>query len=107
MPGDGANIHVPRFRAIIEESGLAELKRFSYRYISYPLVSSFVERWQLETNTFHMPFCEMTITLNDVGTLLGIPVKGLPVHASTSMGFTDQVDLLECGAWIGHLRQLS
>ena len=97
QPGDGADIHVPRFHAIIEESGLADLKRFSYRYISSPLVSSFVERWQPETNTFHMPFGEMTITLDDVGTLLGIPVTGLPVHASTSMGFTDQVDLLERG----------
>ena len=44
-----------------------------------------------------MLFGEITITLDDVGTLLGIPVKGIHVHASTSMGFTDQVDLLKCG----------
>ena len=44
-----------------------------------------------------MPFGEMTITLDDVGTLLGVPVMGIPVHALTSMGFTDQVDLLERG----------
>ena len=76
---------------------MADLKRYAYQYISSPLVSSFVERCQPETNTFHMPFGEMTITLDDVGTLLGIPVTGIPVHASTSMGFTEQVDLLERG----------
>ena len=97
LPGDGTDVQVPRFRAIIEESGLAQLKDCTYRYISSPLVSSLVERWQPETNTFHMPFGEMTVTLDDVSTLLGIPVTGLPVHASTSMGFTDQVDLLEHG----------
>ena len=44
-----------------------------------------------------MPFGEMTITLDDIGTLLGILVTGIPVHASTSMGFTEQVDLLKHG----------
>ena len=78
--GDGDDIHVPQFCAIIEESGLADLKRFSYLYISYPLVSSFVERWQPETNTFHMPFDEMTITLDDVDALLGIPVTEFCPH---------------------------
>ncbi|RWR94760.1 serine/threonine-protein phosphatase 7 long form [Cinnamomum micranthum f. kanehirae] len=97
LPEDGLDLYVPMFRAIIDESGLADLRRFSYRYISSPLVSAFVERWQPETNTFHMPFGEMTITLDDVRTLIGIPVTGLPIHVSTSMGFTEQVDLLERG----------
>ena len=44
-----------------------------------------------------MPFGEMTIALDDVGTLIGIPVTGIPVRASKSMGFTEQVDLLERG----------
>ena len=44
LRGDGDDIHVPQFCAIIEESGLADLKRFSYRYILCHLVSSFVEK---------------------------------------------------------------
>lgn len=51
----------------------------SYRSINKNIVSAFVERWQPETNTFHMPFGEMTITLDDVSTILGIPVTGKSV----------------------------
>jgi len=34
------------------------------------------ERWQEETNSFHLPVGEMTITLDDVACLLGIPITG-------------------------------
>ncbi|CAN0880784.1 Protein MAIN-LIKE 1 [Linum grandiflorum] len=30
-----------------------------------PLLQTFIERWQPDTNTFHMPFGEMTVTLHD------------------------------------------
>ena len=43
-------------------------------------MSAFVERRQPETNTFHMPFGEMTIT-DDVGTILDIPLTGRSVSA--------------------------
>jgi len=34
------------------------------------------ERWHQETSNFHLPVGEMTITLDDVACLLGIPVIG-------------------------------
>jgi len=40
-------------------------------------ISAFVERWQPETNSFHMPFGKMTITLDDVSQILRIPVVGM------------------------------
>ncbi|XP_073221520.1 uncharacterized protein [Cicer arietinum] len=33
-------------------------------------------RWHSETSSFHMPFGEMTITLDDVANLLGLPIRG-------------------------------
>ena len=62
------------FSALIGRLGLAPLVETSYRFINRNMVSTFVERWQPETNTFHMPFGEMTITLDNVGTILRVPM---------------------------------
>ncbi|CAK8536571.1 unnamed protein product [Lathyrus sativus] len=43
--------------------------------IDTDLVSAFAERWHLETSSFHMPFGEMTITLDDVSCLLHLPIR--------------------------------
>ncbi|CAN1849528.1 Protein MAIN-LIKE 2 [Linum perenne] len=40
-----------------------------------------IERWRLETNTFHLIQGEATITLEDVEVLTGLPTRGLPVTA--------------------------
>ncbi|XP_028051669.1 protein MAIN-LIKE 1-like [Camellia sinensis] len=40
-------------------------------------ISAFVERWHPETNTFHMPDGEMIVALDDVWTILGIPITGM------------------------------
>ena len=59
-------------------------------------MSAFVERWQPETNTFHMPFGEMTITLDDVSTILGIPVTGKAVSVE-QLSFERSKTLVEHG----------
>jgi len=38
------------------------------------LISAFVERWHGETSTFHLPVGELTITLDDVSSLLHLPI---------------------------------
>ncbi|XP_028061117.1 protein MAIN-LIKE 1-like [Camellia sinensis] len=68
-----------RFKAIIEQSGLSQLARCTYRFVNKLLISSFVEEWQPETNTFHMTVGEMTLTLDDVGTIPGLPIVGKSV----------------------------
>jgi len=37
------------------------------------------DRWRPETHTFHVPCSEMTITLQDVAMILGLPIRGHPV----------------------------
>ncbi|MCI36315.1 serine/threonine-protein phosphatase 7 long form-like protein [Trifolium medium] len=40
------------------------------------LLPAFVERWHAETSSFHMPFGEMAITLDDVSCLLHLHIWG-------------------------------
>ncbi|XP_006601549.1 protein MAIN-LIKE 1-like [Glycine soja] len=40
------------------------------------LISAFVERWYKETSSFHLPVREVTITLDDVASLLHLPIIG-------------------------------
>ncbi|XP_057418539.1 protein MAIN-LIKE 1-like [Lotus japonicus] len=44
--------------------------------VDLSIVTAFVERWMPKTSLFHMPWGEMTITLDDVSALLHIPVEG-------------------------------
>ncbi|RYR46612.1 hypothetical protein Ahy_A07g032358 [Arachis hypogaea] len=64
-----------------ERAGLYHLVRLKARWflLDEPLISAFIKRWRLETYTFHMPFVECTITLQDVAYQLGLPVDDLPV----------------------------
>ncbi|XP_057740615.1 serine/threonine-protein phosphatase 7 long form homolog [Arachis stenosperma] len=43
------------------------------------MITTFVERWRPETHTFHMPWGECTITLQDVAYHLGLRTDGDPV----------------------------
>ncbi|XP_058733506.1 protein MAIN-LIKE 1-like [Vicia villosa] len=67
----------PEIEDIVSGSGLASLQRTSLTKIDVNLVSAFVERWHVETSSFHMPFGEMTIRLDDVSCLLHLPIGGI------------------------------
>ena len=49
------------------------------------LISAPVERWQLETHTFHLPHGEMSITLEDVEVIFGLPINGEILIGPTTM----------------------
>ncbi|XP_058742850.1 protein MAIN-LIKE 1-like [Vicia villosa] len=66
----------PTIERWLSDSGLSSLQRTSLSRIDPNLISAFVERWHPETSSFHMPFGEMTITLDDVSCLLHLPIKG-------------------------------
>jgi hypothetical protein len=40
------------------------------------LVTCLVDRWRPDTHTFHFPWGEMALTLQDVSCLLGLPLAG-------------------------------
>uniref|UniRef100_K3ZZ95 Aminotransferase-like plant mobile domain-containing protein n=1 Tax=Setaria italica TaxID=4555 RepID=K3ZZ95_SETIT len=44
-----------------------------------PLLTAMVNRWRPETHMFHLPFGEMTITMQDAAMILGLPLDGQPV----------------------------
>uniref|UniRef100_K3XQJ3 Aminotransferase-like plant mobile domain-containing protein n=1 Tax=Setaria italica TaxID=4555 RepID=K3XQJ3_SETIT len=43
------------------------------------LLTAKVDRWRPKTHTFHLPFGEMTITMQDITMILGLPLEGHPV----------------------------
>ena len=45
------------------------------------LLAALLDRWHLETHTFHLSVGEMTPTLQDVAMLLGLPCAGRAVGA--------------------------
>ncbi|XP_012858915.1 PREDICTED: uncharacterized protein LOC105978049 [Erythranthe guttata] len=51
--------------SLLESTGLYHLRYCSLPQHKNPLIEAFIERWQPNTNNFHMPFGEMTITLHD------------------------------------------
>ncbi|XP_074297541.1 uncharacterized protein LOC141628278 [Silene latifolia] len=63
----------------VSRSGLGHLRHSLMTGLDENLISAFVERWQPDTNTFHMPFGEITILLHDVEKILGIRVDGMRV----------------------------
>ena len=68
----------------VKRSGLSGLTEHNYKAFDYVAIQAFVERWQPDTNTFHLPFGEVTITLNDVRTILGVPVEGTCCNGAKS-----------------------
>ncbi|XP_047058106.1 serine/threonine-protein phosphatase 7 long form homolog [Lolium rigidum] len=62
--------------------GLANISRAGLPSIDRALVSALVDRWRPETHTFHMPCGELTITLQDVAMILGLPIAGRAVTSN-------------------------
>lgn len=68
---------------ISKKAGFSYLRLIPAISLDNPLISALVERWRRETNTFHFTVGEMSITLEDVGYLLGLPIDGDPVIGVT------------------------
>ena len=51
---------------VLPAIALGRLPYIMHQHIDNALILAFVERWQPDTNTFHMPRGEMVIMLHDV-----------------------------------------
>ncbi|XP_028201934.1 protein MAIN-LIKE 2-like [Glycine soja] len=83
----------PEIEGLIASTGLGPLIRCSVITIDPGLISAFVERWHRETSTFHLPVSELTITLDDVVSLLHLPITGA-LHTFKPLVTLDAIGLL-------------
>ncbi|XP_021631875.1 protein MAIN-LIKE 2-like [Manihot esculenta] len=63
----------------LRRTGFYGVIRLGFFALDWHLISTLVERWRPETHTFMFPEGEMTITLQDVGLITGLPVNGAAV----------------------------
>ncbi|KAJ1388064.1 Aminotransferase-like, plant mobile domain [Sesbania bispinosa] len=80
-------------RDIVDDSGLGPLVEGTHSLVDRSMLFAFTERWHKDTSSFHLPMGEMTITLDDVNSLLHILVHGRFFFLS-SMGKNDANKLL-------------
>jgi len=83
----------PEIEGLVVASGLSPLIACSLDTGDRGLMSTFVERWPKETSSFHLPVGEVTITLDDVVSLLHLPVVGA-FHSFKLLHVDDTIEML-------------
>ncbi|KAH1241359.1 Protein MAIN-LIKE 2 [Glycine max] len=83
----------PEIEGLVAGTGLSPLIRCSVITTDPRLISAFVERWHRETSTFHLLVGELTITLDDVASLLHLPITGV-LHTFEPLVTLDAIRLM-------------
>jgi len=78
----------------LEESELHGLVYTGYATVPHALLMTLCERWHTETNIFHFPVGDMTVTLDDVACLMHIPIEGRMLSHPKKMSRTNGADLM-------------
>ena len=63
--------------SLVAATGLSPLITCSLDTGDRGLIYTFVERWHKETSSFHLSVGDVTITLDDVASLLHLPIIGV------------------------------
>ncbi|XP_028242108.1 uncharacterized protein LOC114420401 [Glycine soja] len=97
----------PKIEGLVAATRLTPLIVCSIDTGDRGVISTFVERWHKKTSSFHLPVGELTITLDDVASLLHLPIIGAfhsfeLLHVDEAMIMDRQlagyITLLQC--WI-------
>ena len=88
----------PEIEGLVVATGLSPLIACSIDIGDRGLIFAFVERCHRETSSFHLPVGEVSITLDDVASLLHLPIVGAfhtfePLHVDEAVLML--VELLE------------
>ena len=81
-----------RYDPLLKASGFYGVHQIGNINWDDNLICALVERWRPETHTFHMAVGEMTITLQDVALLLGLPIDGTAVCYTTKLDWPATVE---------------
>jgi hypothetical protein len=84
-----------RYAPFIRRAGFLPLARIMSGHLSLmdsAVLMTLVDRWRPETHMFLLPCGEITVTLQDVTMILGLPINGAPVSGTVSpTGWKDSV----------------
>ena len=61
---------------LVRHTGLHRLLDIQWAGVDSTLVTAFAERWQPATNSFLLPWGDMTITLHDIACMTGLRLDG-------------------------------
>ena len=78
---------------LVAANGLSHLIACSLDMDDRGLMSAYMECWHKETNSFHLPIGEVTITLDDVASLLHLPIIKA-FHSFKQLHVNDPVNML-------------
>ena len=86
MQGHKRNVpYHENMRPMLEAMGLWQVSQIYIDKLDHALITALVERWRPETHTFHMPTGEITVTLQDVAVMWGLPIDGPPVTGESDV----------------------
>ncbi|XP_020242977.1 serine/threonine-protein phosphatase 7 long form homolog [Asparagus officinalis] len=87
----------PQIQYYVRQAGFFECSQIKWVRLDWALLTALVERWRPETNTFHLRQGEATITLQDVGVILGLRVDGDAVTGTDGFNY-----VRACEELLGH-----
>ncbi|QHO00595.1 uncharacterized protein DS421_13g407800 [Arachis hypogaea] len=73
----------PMVENYLRTTGFYHVSRIGVIRGFHPMLAALVERWRPEIHTFVLPVGEVTVTLEDVAHIFGLPIDGEPVNGWT------------------------